>query len=348
MGVVRRLAVAGCCLAALHAAPGSRSATYAQTIPAPALALNSSSADPLGHVDPSSESAGRQPRDRSMRVSVNMVLVPVSVTDVMNRPVLNLQKEDFSLFQDEQPQKLEYFTTEDAPISVGLILDLSKSMTNKFDMERAGVSEFFRAANAQDDYFVITFADRPKLVTGMTQSLETIQSNLAMQTPDGNTAMFDAISEGADRMRAAKRGRKALLIISDGGDNHSRHHMKQIKKLLQDSDVEVYAIGIFDTGPFKTVEEALGRKWLSQITDVTGGRTLTVDSKEKVPAAAAAISREIRNRYVLGYRPSESQNAERRKIRVQVASATASNPVHAHYKSGYTSRGTSALPLDKN
>jgi Ca-activated chloride channel family protein len=283
-----------------------------------------------------------------MRVAVNMVLVPVSVTDVLNRPVMNLQKQDFALFQDELPQKLEYFTTEDAPISVGLLLDLSRSMTNKFDMERAAVSEFFRNANEQDDYFVITFADRPKLVTNATQSIDTIQSNLATQTPDGNTAMFDAISEGADHMRVAKHGRKALLIISDGGDNHSRHHMKQIKRLLQDSDVEVYAIGIFDTGPFKTVEESLGRKWLSQITDATGGRTLTVDSKDKVPAAAAAISREIRNKYVLGYHPSESQNAVRRKIRVQVASTTTTPPIHAHYKSGYTAADTVDSSLDKN
>jgi Ca-activated chloride channel family protein len=348
MGVIRRFALASCCLVALHAAPGSRSVAYAQSAPPPALALASSSPDPLGQISLSGESAGRQTRDRSMRVSVNMVLVPVSVTDMMNRPVLNLQKDDFSLFQDEQPQKLEFFTTEDAPISVGLLLDLSKSMTSKFDMERAAVSEFFRNANEQDDYFVITFADRPKLVTGATQSIDTIQSNLAMQTPDGNTAMFDAISEGADRMRAAKHGRKALLIISDGGDNHSRHHMKQIKKLLQDSDVEVYAIGIFDIGPFKTVEEALGRKWLSQITDATGGRTLTVDNKDKVPGAAAAISREIRNRYVLGYRPIESQTAERRKIRVQVASAATSSAIHAHYKSGYTAGEAPASLLDKN
>jgi Ca-activated chloride channel family protein len=347
MGVIRRFILAACCFAALHASPGSRLTLFAQSA-APTLALNSPSTDPLPRAGGSPEAAARQSRDRSMRVSVNMVLVPVSVTDVMDRPVMNLQKEDFSLFQDEQQQQLEYFTTEDAPISVGLLLDLSKSMTNKFDMERAAVSEFFRNANQQDDYFVITFADRPKLVTSATQSIDTIQSNLAAQTPDGNTAMFDAISEGADRMRAADHGRKALLIISDGGDNHSRHHMKQIKKLLQDSDVEVYAIGIFDIGPFKTVEEALGRKWLSQITDATGGRTLTVDSKDKVPAAAAAISREIRNRYVLGYHPSESQNTLRRKIRVQVASATSTSPVHAHYKSGYTAGETPASAVQKN
>jgi len=308
------------------------------------------SADPSA--DPSADLARAaresQARERSMRVSVNMVLVPVSVTDVMDRPVMDLQKDDFALFQDDEQQKLEYFSTEDAPVSAGMILDLSKSMSNKFEMERRAVSEFFKAANEQDDYFVITFSDHPKLITGATQSIDTIESNLAMQTPDGNTALFDAIAEGADRMRYAQHRRKALLIISDGGDNHSRHHLGQIKRALQDSDVEVYAIGIFDTGPFKTVEEALGKKWLSQITDATGGRTITVDNKDKVPAAAAAISREIRSRYVLGYRPDRLGNSVRRKIRVLVAAGSPKKNVHAYYKTGYVTVETPAHPVNMN
>ena len=197
--------------------------------------------------------------EKSMRMNVNLVLVPVSVTDLKNHPVMNLQREDFTLFQDEQQQKVEYFSTEDAPISVGLLLDVSKSMTSKFEMERAAVTAFFRNANQQDDYFAITFADRPSLVATSTQSIDTIQSGLAQQTPDGNTALFDAISEGRDQMRSAPQRRKALLIISDGADNHSRHHLKKIKKLVQDSDVEVYAIALVDAGPFKALEESTAR-----------------------------------------------------------------------------------------
>ena len=283
------------------------------------------------------ELAAYRPADKSMRVDVNMVLVPVTVTDVLDRPVMNLTKDDFALFQDDQQEKVEYFSTEDAPISVGLLLDLSRSMTNKFEMERAAVTEFFKSANKQDDYFAITFSDHPKLVTASTQSIETIQSNLALQMPDGNTALFDAISDGADQMRSAERHRKALLIISDGGDNHSRHHMKEIKRMVQDSDIEVYAIGVFDTGPFKSVEEALGKKWLSQITDATGGRTVTVDNRDKIPEAAAAISREMRSRYVLGYRPGGDRNAARRKIRVQVVSGSTKTVLHTYYKAGYVS-----------
>jgi len=270
-------------------------------------------------------------------MDVNMVLVPVRVTDVADRPVMGLEKHNFALYQDGEEQQVGYFSTEDVPISVGLILDLSKSMTSKFDMERAAVSEFFKNANGLDDYFVITFSDRPTLVTGATQSIDTIESRLALQVPDGNTALFDAISEGASHMQSAQYRRRALLIISDGGDNHSRHHLKEIKRVLQDSDLEVYAIGIFDTGPF---EESLGRAWLGKITGATGGRVVAVDQSAKIPEAAAAISREIRSQYVLGYRPNAStSDHSRRKITVQVTPATGPIALHTYYKSGYVSTG---------
>jgi Ca-activated chloride channel homolog len=329
--VITRWLLVSCCISFFSPGFSFRVLTWAQDMSASqASSLSSADAEPQPN-----EGAQRQRFERSMRVDVNMVLVPVSVTDMMDRPVMNLQKDDFALFQDDEPQKVEYFSTEDVPISVGLLLDISKSMTNKFEMERAAVTEFFLNANKQDDYFAITFSDHPRLITGTTQSIDAIQSNLALQTPDGNTALFDAISDGADRMRLARQPRKALLIISDGGDNHSRHSLRQIRRLVQDSDVEVYAVGIFDTGPFKTVEEALGKKWLSQITDATGGQTITVTDRGKIPEAAAAISREIRSRYVLGYRPSEARGSLRRKIKVQVVSSLKKTALHTYYKAGY-------------
>jgi Ca-activated chloride channel homolog len=170
----------------------------------------------------------------------------------------------------------------------------------------------------------------------VTQSIEAIESRLALQVPHGNTALFDAISEGTTHMRSAQYKRKALLIISDGGDNHSRHHMKQIKRALQDSDLQVYAIGIFDTGLFKSLEESLGKGWLSKITDATGGRVVSVDDSSKIPEAAATISREIRSQYVLGYKPDAvlaDRNA--RRIKVQVTPPGGPVALHTYYKSGY-------------
>jgi len=294
-------------------------------------------AAPLGKLD---ESNSGQTSTASaadpLKMNVNLVLVPVRVTDTKNRPVTTLDKGDFALYEDDQQQKIEYFSSEDAPLTVGLLLDLSKSMTDKFDAERGAVSEFFKNANRQDDYFVITFANRPKLVTEATQSLSTIQSGLALATPDGNTALLDAISLGMNRMRSAQYRRRALVIISDGGDNHSRHRLKEIKRLVQDSDVDVYAIGLFDAGLFKTFEESMGRRWLNELTEITGGHTIPVNDISKLPEAAAAISREIRDEYVLGYRPRNFPvDHTRRKIKVQVVSSTELAPMHATYRAGY-------------
>ncbi len=276
---------------------------------------------------------------RRVRVDVDLVLVPATVTDRMNRPIIDLQKENFGLFEDDTQQQIRYFTAEDEPISVGLILDVSKSMSNKFEMERAAVAEFFKNANPEDDYFVISLANRPKLIADTTQSLDDIQRQLAMVIPDGNTALLDGIYMGLAKLRGARYQRRALLIISDGGDNHSHYTAKETKSLVQESDVLVYSIGIFDSLPvpvFKTIEEKLGERLLIDLTEASGGRTIAADKREKVPGVAAAISRELRQQYVLGYRSNNTiRNGKWRKIKVQVSSAEGDSPLHAYYKRGY-------------
>lgn len=272
----------------------------------------------------------------SMSLNVNLVLVPVSVTDMKDRPVLDLGPDDFALFQDEEQQKIEYFSSEEIPISIGLLLDVSNSMTSKFEMERAAVTAFFRNANSQDDYFAITFADRPEIAASSTQSIDEIQSGLTGRLPKGNTALFDAISAGMDQMQGASQRRKALLIISDGADNYSRHHLKQIKRLVRDSDVEVYAIAITDAGPLSKLEGSHGKRWLTEITDASGGQTIAVDKQETIPDAAGTISREMRSRYILGYRPGTVRTTARSKIKVEISPIhKAKHTFHIHYKDGY-------------
>jgi Ca-activated chloride channel family protein len=274
---------------------------------------------------------------KPLRIDVNVVLVPVAVTDAMNHPIMGLGKQNFELSENDERQEIQYFSTEDSPISVGLLVDLSKSMANKFDAERAAIGEFFNNANAEDDYFVVTFSSQPELLTEVTQSIGTIQTKLGEAVPNGSTAMLDAISLAMTRMHKARYKRRALLIISDGGDNNSHHKYREIKSLVRDSDVEVYAIGLFDTTFFKTFEEFMGKKWLSEITDATGGRTVTVDGIEKMPDAAATISRELRSQYVLGYRPANVvSDGKRRQIKVRVINPPASAAqLQAFYKRGY-------------
>ena len=273
---------------------------------------------------------------KPLRVEVDLVLVPVTVTDAMNRPVMGLEKQNFKVYEDNQPQPIRHFSAEEEPISVGLLLDLSKSMSNKFVTERAAVQEFFKNANPQDDYFVVTFSDRPQILTDPTQSIDDIQQKLEENSPEGHTALLDAIYLAIARMNSARYQRRALLIVSDGGDNRSRYGLKDIKKVVEEANVEVYAIGIFDSLFFRSFEEFMGKRWLSEITDATGGRTVAADDLAKVPEIAATLSREMRNQYVLGYRPGRRlRDRKWRKIKVQVTPPAGAERVQASFRKGY-------------
>jgi len=151
--------------------------------------------------------------------------------------------------------------------------------------------------------------------------------------------LLDAIYLAEFQLRSARYRRKAIVIISDGGDNASRYTLREIKSLVQESDVQIYAIGLFDTFFFNTLEERLGKKWLNEITDRTGGRTVTVDDRDNIPKAAAAISREMRNQYVLGYNPKSESAGKWRKIKVRVNSSAVKKPVQVSYRRGYAAAG---------
>jgi Ca-activated chloride channel family protein len=311
------------CLSILAFTTNSKSQSQGPLHP-PRQAKSKDGASQDGHINP-------------LRIAVNVVLVPVVVTDAMNHAVTGLGKENFAISDNDENEEIQYFYTEDSPISVGLLLDLSKSMTDKFDSERLAITKFFENANAQDDYFVVTFATHAELLSDATQSIDSIQTKLGAAVPNGSTAMLDAISMAMTRMHAARYKRRALLIISDGGDNNSRHKFREIKSLVRDSDVEVYAIGLFDTTFFKTFEEFMGKKWLGELTDATGGRTITVDNVDKMGDAAATISHELRNQYILGYKPSGPlSNGKRRQIKVKVINSDPGSPqLQAYYKRGY-------------
>ena len=277
------------------------------------------------------------PRDQPLRVDVNLVLVPVTVTDALGRPVLDLPANTFSLQEDGVQQPVRYFSAEDAPISVALVVDFSDSMKNKIEYVKQAVQEFFDNANPADDYFVITVSNKPQVIAASGDSVDTILDRLGMTPPKGGTALFDAIYLGVAKLRAAKYKRKAMVVISDGGDNRSRYTFKEIKSVVSEADVLTYGIGIFDDMPIpllKTIEERMGRKWLGDITFASGGRTVAADDRRKIPDIAAMVSRELRNQYVLGYTSSNpAKDGHWRKISVQLApSAT---PKHVHYKEGY-------------
>ncbi len=272
---------------------------------------------------------------KPLRKDVDLVLVPVTITDPMNRLVTGLEKENFQLTDNGKPQEIRHFSSEDAPISLGVIFDVSGSMTDKIDKSRQAVVEFFRTANPQDEFFVITFSEKPELLADFTSSVEDIQSKLVYATPKGRTALLDAIYLGMNRMRKAHYERKALLIISDGGDNHSRYTEGEIKSMVREADVQIYAIGLFDRD-FKTPEEREGPALLNDVTDVTGGRTFVIDSPNELADVATKIGIELRNQYVLGYRPTDpTRNGKWRKIKVKLIPPRGLPPLHVYAKTGY-------------
>ena len=272
---------------------------------------------------------------RPMKVDVDLVLVPVTITDPMNRLVTGLEKENFQLFEGSSAQEIRTFSSEDAPVSLGVIFDSSGSMSSKMDRAKEAVVEFFKTANPQDEFFMITFSDEPEAVSDFTNSVDEIQNKLVFAVPRHRTALLDAIYMGVSKMRQAKFAKKALLIISDGGDNHSRYTENEIKSLVKEADVMIYAIGIYDRYASAT-EERLGPQLLSEITELTGGRAFTIDNPNDLADVATKIGVELRNQYVLGYRPSKVvRDGKWRKIKVKLLPPKGLPPLRVYARTGY-------------
>ena len=181
-----------------------------------------------------------------IRMNVDLVLVPVTVTDPMNRLVTGLEKSDFQVYENSKEQSIRSFAAEDAPVSIGIIFDLSGSMTSKLLRAKEAILQFIKTANPQDEFFVIGFNDRPELIEDFTSSVEDIQARLATVRSGHRTALLDAIYYGVQKMRDARHERKALLVVSDGGDNRSRYTEGEVRAEVREADVEIYSIGIFD------------------------------------------------------------------------------------------------------
>jgi Ca-activated chloride channel family protein len=208
-------------------------------------------------------------------------------------------------------------------------------MTDKLDVAREALGKFFELGNPEDDYFVITFSDRPTVVADTSQSIGSIQGHLASVAAGGHTALLDAIYLGEAKLRHARYKRRALLIISDGGDNRSRFTAGELKGMVEEEDTTLYAIGLFDR-VFKTPEEWAGKRLLTQITEATGGRTVALNNPRELPQAASEISVEMRNQYVLGYRPTNvARNGKWRKIKVRVNLPAKTAQLQVYSKSGY-------------
>jgi len=270
-----------------------------------------------------------------IRMNVDMVLVPVTVTDPLNRLVTGLEKEDFEIYENNGAQKIASFACEDAPVSIGIIFDLSGSMTSKLVRAREAILQFIKTANPQDEFFVVGFNDRPELIEDFTSSVEDIQARLATVHSGHRTALLDAIYYGVAKMSEAHHERKALLVVSDGGDNRSRYTEGEVRAQVREADVEIYSIGIFD--PYApTPEERTGPQLLDDISSSTGGRLFRVDDVDEMSDIAEKISTELRNQYVIGYKPKDlSRDGKWRKVKVKVNPPPGLPPLTVYARTGY-------------
>lgn len=273
-----------------------------------------------------------------IHVDVNLALVNVTVTDPLNRLVTGLEKENFRVFEDGVEQEIVSMSSEDVPISIGLIFDMSGSMSDKVDKARQAAVQFMRTANPLDQFFLVSFNDRAELTSGFTSSVDELQNRMMFTASRGRTALLDAVYLGLSQMRGAHNAKRALLIISDGGDNHSRYSENDVRNFLKEADCQLYAIGIYDDIGIRsrTAEELNGPSLLSEMTEMTGGRTFPVGNISELPDIAAKIGMELRNQYVLGYKPSNAaHNGTWRKIKVKLRPPRGLPPLSVYAKTGY-------------
>jgi Ca-activated chloride channel homolog len=260
-----------------------------------------------------------KPSDTVLRVDSCLVLIPVHVTNTIGKPITGLTVDNFRISEDGVEQTVSAFAAEDAPVSVGLLLDASGSMRNKMEKVAQAAAAFFRTANPQDEFFLVEFGGRTKLDVPFTTNWDDVYQRIARMRPSGQTPLFDAIHLGLKVMKTARHPRKALVILSDGGDNWSAHNLRQIRSALIESDVQVYAMGIFDSDVEHnhSREEKRGPMLLDDLTGPTGGRNYPVERIDDLPAIGEQISRDLRHEYILGYYSSNAaRDGKYRRVRV--------------------------------
>ena len=244
--------------------------------------------------------------DPSIRVNSDLVLIPVTVVDHHDQLIAGLEKEHFKLFEDKVEQVITHFASEDAPVSIGLVFDASGSMADKLSTAREAVSRFLKTANPDDEFFLLQFNDRVERLQGLTRDTEQVQSRLMWIRPNGQTALLDAIYVAIQEIKQAHNTRKALVIISDGGDNRSLHSMGEIKNAVREADVQIHAIGIFDPPGIRsrTPEELVGPALLDEVAKQTGGRLFEIGDMRELLDVASKVGLALRTQYVLGYVPA--------------------------------------------
>jgi len=258
------------------------------------------------------------------------VLVPVAVNDAYNRPVAGLEKENFRVFDDKLEQAITSFSMEDEPVAVGLVFDTSGSMSGAEREEHLAATEFFKTANPEDEFALVEFDSSPRLVVPLTADPTKITYQLLFTHTRGSTALLDAVFLGLHEIKKSTKKRKALVVISDGGENNSRYTSTEIRNVVKESDVLIYSIGVFADPNYTDAGGVL-----NGISEQTGGRMFKTQGA-RLSDIAQKISVDLRNRYLLGYVPTNTErNGKYHLVEVKVVPPKGLPPVRAHWRTGY-------------
>ncbi|MBI1745504.1 MAG: VWA domain-containing protein [Acidobacteria bacterium] len=253
----------------------------------------------------------KKPRS-TFKVDVNLVVVRSSVMDPLNRYVTGLEKEHFRLFEDKVEQSVVHFVQETAPISVGIIFDISGSMKEHFSAAKKSVIRFLENGNERDEFFLISFNHKVTLDADFTNQASNIQNIVSFRTPGGRTALYDAVYMGLDKIGEARHDKKAIIIITDGEDNSSRYSFSEVKELAKEGDVQIYAIAQEGTLQY-------GKPIIQDLVNLTGGRGFFPHSLNELDYYIDLIHAELRNQYVLGYHSTnKEQDGKWRKIKIKL------------------------------
>ncbi|HTS49229.1 MAG TPA: VWA domain-containing protein [Bryobacteraceae bacterium] len=272
-----------------------------------------------------------------LRVDSALALIPVHVTTADGTTVTNLARDNFEIFEDGVQQKISHFSKDDAPVSIGLVFDTSGSMNNKMHKSAEAAATFFKTANSDDEFFLVEFNDRPKLTVPFTPDSDLISRRISHTRPFGRTSLLDAIHLAMLQMKNAHNLRKALVILSDGGDNRSRFSASEVKNAMLESDVQLYAMGIFDLDDLHKhpIEEQNGPQLLEELAEQTGGAMYTVDNLDQLEPVSERISRELRSQYLLGYSPSDDErDGKFRRVKVKLNAPELPN-LRTYFRHGY-------------
>lgn len=253
-----------------------------------------------------------------------LVLVPVTVTDRRGTFVNGLSRQHFTITEDGIPQQIRSFAEEDVPVSIGIVFDLSGSMKSNLDAAKMSLRALLKDANPLDEAFLSTVSTRPGTTSAFTQDLDGIVNRIAFADADGDTALIDTILGALNTMRKAHNARRALLVLSDGMDNHSRATSQELLARVAETDTQIYTISLncapAARKPVELQEETRGLLLLDALAAKTGGFSVVVRNAAETESAASRVRRALRNQYNIGYCPlGPAPSGKWRRIRVTVA-----------------------------